>query len=167
MTRDEVCTAVVARVIEREGGIKDVGDGKGVTRFGQTPDWLQQFRLPPPENASQAAANYRAWLRMTRLEEVCDADDALADFVIDFAVHSGHVVAIRRMQRPLGGKPDGIVGPGTVALLKLCDRRQIAKRVLAEEISYQGELITENPQKYAEYAKGWARRNAKKLVEFL
>lgn len=171
----EAQNTLIGRVIQREGGINDVGDGKGVTRWGQTQGWLDQFNLPTPETEADAAENYRAWLRLTKLDAVItDRADAFADFVIDFAVHSGHQVAIRAMQQALS-KPvavDGVIGPKTIAQLEFFqgdrDSRQIfAARVLALEIKYQGNLITQDPAEHARYARSWGKRNAEKLWALL
>ena len=97
--RDEI----IRRILDREGGVADVGDGKGVTRWGQTPGWLSDFDLPTPTNEAEAAENYATWLRVTGLERLLQPRaDALADTVIDLAVHSGHVTAIKSLQKAVG-----------------------------------------------------------------
>ena len=166
--RDEV----IRRILEREGGVADVGDGKGVTRFGQTPAWLEQFDLPIPTNEAEAADNYAAWLAITGLDAVVgDEADVLADFVIDFAVHSGHPPAIAALQIALGHlKVDRVIGPKTRAAVDALDqvhgrRKAVAVSVFAEELRYQGRAITSNPAKHAKQAHGWANRNADKLLQ--
>jgi len=153
--RDEL----IARVIRREGGVADVGDGKGITRWGQTPGWLTQFNLPIPTNQAEAADNYAAWLRQTQLDQVIGpvADD-LADIVIDFAVHAGHGAAVRMLQAAVGVRQDGVVGPVTLAALAAVERQTVARRVLAGRLEQIGGLITDDPAKYARYARGWCRR---------
>lgn len=151
--RDEL----IRRVLEREGGVADVGDGKGVTRWGQTPGWLKQFNLPVPTNPAEAAQNYATWLQVTRLDRLIgDTADDLADIVIDWAVHAGHVTAIRMLQAAVGVSTDGVMGPATEAAVK--DRKAIARRVLAGRMEQVGGLISSQPDKYARYAKGWLRR---------
>ena len=164
-------TAIIDRILEREGGIADVGDGKGITRFGQTPAWLEQFDLPIPTNEAEAADNYAAWLAIVGLDAVIgDEADLLADFVIDFAVHSGHQAAIRALQITLGHlKADGQMGPKTRGAIDALDavawrRTAVALGVFGEEIRFQGRMITTQPEKYARYAHGWANRNAGKLL---
>ena len=83
MTRDQVAATIIDKILQREGGVADVGDGKGVTRFGQTPEWLETFGLEPPQTRADAAVNYHSWLDRTGLIGLCDAPDALADAVID------------------------------------------------------------------------------------
>lgn len=163
MTRDEAAGVVLALVVDAEGGIKDVGDGKGVTRFGQTPAWLQHWGLPTPTTPDQALANYRVWLVRTRLISLCDYPDVLAWAVIDWAVQSGHLVAIRALQRALGVRPDGIIGPETDAAIERCDRRRIAGDVIAANVQFEGRLVEADPKQYSRYAAGWANRNAKQI----
>jgi lysozyme family protein len=162
--------ALIALLLQREGGIADVGDGMGLTRFGQTPAWLEQFNLPIPETSEQAAENYAAWIAITGLDAVIgDSADTLADFVIDFAVHSGHQPAIRALQIVLGHlKVDGVMGPKTRGMIDALSvrvglRTKKAAAVLAEEMRYQGRIITSRPEKHV-YAHGWANRNADKLL---
>lgn len=157
--------AIIAEVIRREGGVADIGDGKGITRWGQTPGWLAQFNLPIPDSQAAAASNYADWLRLTGLDAVIgDEADPAADFVIDFAVHSGHQPAIKLLQHEIGVMADGVMGPKTRAALATVDRRWLAFAVIAGEMKYQGALITNNPAAYARWAKGWANRNAAKLL---
>jgi lysozyme family protein len=170
----EAQDVIIGRVIQREGGVNDVGDGKGVTRWGQTQGWLDQFNLPTPETPEDAAENYRAWLRLTKLDAViADRADAFADFVIDFAVHSGHQTAIRAMQQAIGKVTvDGVIGPKTIAHLQFfnddLESRQIfAVRVMALRIKFQGNIITQDPHQHARFARSWGKRNAEMLWSLL
>lgn len=163
LTRDEAAGVVIARVIEREGGIADVGDGKGVTSFGQTPGWLEQFGLPTPATVADAAANYRTWLVRTRLIGVCDHADSFADGVVDFAVHGGHQLAIRALQKALGVPADGILGPETQDAIDTCDRALMGRKVLASRLRAIGRLITDSPGRNARWAAGWMNRVADQI----
>lgn len=156
--RDEL----IARVMAREGGVADVGDGQGVTRWGQTPRWLSHFNLDIPTNAAEAADNYATWMAATRLDRLlADQVDALADAVVDLAVHSGHVTAIKALQRAVHVDDDGVIGPVTIDAVAIdSDRQAAAATVIAWRMEQQGHLIARRPDKYARYALGWARRNA-------
>lgn len=159
--RDEI----IVRILRREGGVADVGDGKGITRFGQTPGWLAQFNLPIPTNETEAAENYAEWMRLTKLDQLLsDRADTLADAVIDLAVHSGHVVAIRALQGALGVTVDGVIGPQTLKGVRIDeDRRRAAAGVIAWRVIQQGNLIAQHPAKYSRFAHGWARRTAEHI----
>lgn len=160
-TRDEL----IRRVLAREGGVADVGDGKGVTRWGQTPGWLAQFGLPVPATSVDAAANYATWLTVTRLDQLIrPRPDALADVVIDLAVHSGHVTAITALQRAIKVRADGVLGPITLAAVATDeDRAYAAAAVIAWRMEQHGGLIAKAPDQYGRYALGWARRLAEQV----
>lgn len=153
---------LIARVLEREGGVAQVSGESWVTRWGQTPQWLETFRLPTPKDSAEAAANYAAWLRVTRLDRVIgDVADVLADVVIDFAVHSGHVTAIRTLQQAVKVGIDGVIGPKTLEAIRIdSDRRAAAAFIVAARSVLQGGLIADQPQRFARVARGWARRQA-------
>jgi lysozyme family protein len=163
MTRDDNALMLIGRVITREGGVKDVGDGKGITRYGQTDGWLHQYGLAPPKDAAAAAANYRTWLDRSGLIAICDQADSLAYAVIDFAVHSGASVSIEALQEALHVRADGLWGPITEHALRLMPRPALARRVVAERARFWGRLITEKPDRYAQYAHGWLNRLADEI----
>ncbi len=150
---------LVGRVLQREGGVVDVGDGKGITRWGQTPGWLAQFTLPTPGSSTDAAANYLTWIGLIGFHPIVDAGDDLADILLDIAVMSDHHKAIKALQQVLGVTVDGVLGQKTLAALAAADRRKLAYFTIAWDMEYQGSAITLNPQR-ARYAKGWARRMA-------
>jgi lysozyme family protein len=156
MTTEELIRDIVAR----EGGIADVGDGKGITRFGQTPNWLAEFNLPAPETPAQAATNYLIWLKKTRLYDLTgDSGDLLTDLVVDWAVHSDHRTAIKAMQRELGVDDDGQIGPDTIkAWRAIPDRHMLAARLIAARTEFLGRLVKKAPEKNLQFLNGWMNR---------
>lgn len=151
---------LVQRIVVREGGVKDVGDGKGVTRFGQTPDWLAQFQLPAPASPEAAASNYLTWIGVIGFHPLVDAGDDLADILLDVAVMSDHHKAIKALQAAIGITADGLLGPETLAAIARAASREIlAHLVIAWDMEYQGRLITLQPSR-AVWAAGWAARMA-------
>lgn len=167
MTRDEAATFVIEQVLAYEGGVAQVAGESFVTRFGQTPDWLSTFGLPAPRTADEAVANYRTWLVRTGLIGVCDYADAFAVSVVDWAVHSGHVSAIRALQGRLGVTVDGIYGPETQAAVEMADRVVIARRMVAARLRSLGKLIASKPERYGMYASGWSNRIADQIERLL
>lgn len=164
MTRDEAATIILTRVIAREGGIAQVPGEAWITHYGQTPKWLMEFGFTVPKDETDALQNFRTWLVRTRLIEVCDYPDSLADVVIDFAVNAGHSVAIAKLQQALRVKADGLIGPETAAAIMVCDRLAMAGAVLADKVRFRGQIVTGNPAKFARYAHGWANRDADQIV---
>ena len=159
---DTPIEVIIQRILQREGGIANVGDGMGVTRWGQTPAWLEQFNLPVPLTSDDAATNYATWLRVTKLDAVVTVADVLADIVVDIAVMSSAPKAIKALQAVLGVPVDGVLGPQTLAALAAVDRRKAACGVIAWDVEFQGSLITLDPTR-ARFAKGWARRMAEHI----
>lgn len=151
--------ALIERLLDREGGVADVGDGKGVTRYGQTPDWLAQFGLPVPTDRVSAGVNYLKWIDLTGLRPILLPGDDLADIVLDVAVMSDHRKAIKALQAALLVSVDGVVGAKTLAALAKANRAQLARNVIAWDMAYQGRLITLDPS-HAKWAAGWAERMA-------
>lgn len=158
--QESVMRTVIAQILEREGGVADVGDGKGVTRYGQTDQWLKRWRLPIPKSAAEATYNYRSWLEQTNLDALCTEDDSLPDVVIDFAVHASERPAIRALQVALGAKADGVLGPVTMTALAICNRPHVAAAVLAERMRQMGILLADDDPDRRRYAKGWLNRVA-------
>lgn len=158
--QESVIRTVIESVLEREGGVADVGDGKGVTSYGQTAGWLSRWRLPVPTSVDDARMNYRSWLEQTDLDALCTEDDALPDVVIDWAVHAGERVAIASLQRALKVPADGVIGPVTLTALVTCDRAHVAATVLAERLSSTMGLVASHPDKYLVFLRGWANRIA-------
>lgn len=152
---------VIRRVLKAEGGVADVGDGKGVTRWGQTPQWLESFGLPVPETEDDAFLNYATWMTMTGLDVIADLDGSLGSAVVDWAVHSGHQTAIRGLQRALGVAADGVIGTKTrAALIASGNIRRVIVSVHCQRLEFLGRLITDAPDKHARYAAGWMARMA-------
>jgi lysozyme family protein len=148
--------AIVDRVLAREGGIADVGDGQGTTFFGQTSAWLADFGLPVPTTRDQAAANYRRWLALTRLDQVCDRDLELGDTVVDFAVNAGVSRAVRGLQSALGVVTDGVVGPNTLAALATADPFGLRCLVIADRIDLLGDYF--HDPSHATFSRGLHHR---------
>lgn len=150
---------LISKLLDREGGIADVGDGKGVTRFGQTDGWLAQFNLEPPNTREEAAANYEKWLDLIGLTPIIAPGDRLSDIMLDVAVMSGHRQAIMALQSILHVASDGVMGPNTLAALAGTDRRALTKALIAWDMEFEGRIIANNPAR-AKDAAGWAARLA-------
>lgn len=157
-----VVDKVIQWIMREEGGVADVGDGMGITRYGQTLGWLERWGLPAPHSHQDAYINYAHWLEHTHLDTLCDVDDMLPIVVADFAIHAGERPAIKALQEAVGVTPDGTIGPKTLEAIDQADRNAIAHLVLATRIEHGGATIRNNPQR-ALYAKGWAARWARQL----
>lgn len=145
-------------VLAHEGGIADVGDGKGTTYFGQTPEWLRQWQLPTPDTPEAALTNYATWLQRSKLDRLTLQDDRLSTHFVDFAVHSGDSAAIRGLQVAVQVPADGILGPVTLSAIDRQDRDHLARRLFAYRLRLCGKLLARPENR--RFASGWLNRLA-------
>jgi lysozyme family protein len=169
-SRTDVIEAVITEVVGFEVSpgheVEDIGDGAGITRWGQTTAWLEEYGLPIPRTTADARANFKLWMERTRLDVLCDRDDGLPRIAIDFAVNVHAKTAIRAIQRAVGTHADGVLGPHTERAVKAADRGQVAASVLAARLQYYGLIITRHPDRHARWAHGWMNRTAAQLVTY-
>jgi lysozyme family protein len=155
---------VIAKILEDEGGIKDVGDGKGVTRFGQTPAWLTTHGLPIPETPEDAAHNYDVWMQRYRLSDLVERDEYFGWLVTDFAVHSTERQAIRLLQRAIVVPEDGVIGPVTVRRYQSVAGTRVARvKFFGAKLRYYGDLLASTSVDRRRWARGWMDRVADQL----
>ena len=152
---------VIDLILEDEGGIKDVGDGKGLTRFGQTPAWLEHHHLPPPDTREQAQHNYAVWMQRLRLSDLCERDEFAGWIVTDMAVNFGEGVGIKTLQRALLVNDDGIIGPVTLRRFQaVAGTRVFRLKLLAEKGRAYGNLLASQTVDRRQWARGWMNRLA-------
>lgn len=151
--------AVIAKIELEEGGVTTLNDGAGETRWGQTQGWLDQFDLPVPTTAQEAAENWRRWMAITHLDQVCDLEPRLGFIVADFEANAGR--GIRALQDALLVKADGVIGPQTLAALKTADLQDVRCHVVAARARAYGDAL-HNPTN-AQFARGWMTRLAESI----
>ena len=122
----------LAAVLRHEGGLADnPHDPGGVTQFGISMRFLKAVGLDPNRDGAvdrldvlgltpeAAAPIYREYfwnaLRCNILP------DGLDLAVFDSAVNQGQGAAAKMLQRAAGAKPDGQIGPNTIAAIRLKD----------------------------------------------
>lgn len=156
----------IDRILQDEGGIKDVGDGKGVTRFGQTPTWLDDNGFVPPANAADAAVNYAAWMTRFQFDRVSELDRFVGWMLADFAVHSGEREGVKGLQRALGVKDDGVLGPITLQAVRVAaGSHLLARKLLSQRMRYVGKLLGSDKTDRRKWAHGWLNRLADHVEE--
>ena len=154
--------ACLALTLSCEGGYSDHPDDPGgATNFGVTRATLSAFRGHSVGKSavraltkSEAAPIYRRmyW------DAVCgdDLPGGLDAALFDHAVNSGPVAAIRLLQKILGVKVDGRLGPSTVAALRNADRRALIRDFCAARRSFLQRL-----RSFRIFGRGWLARVAK------
>lgn len=158
--RFETC---LAHVLRHEGGYADhPADPGGATNMGITRKTLARWRKVSPwwnlakaevKNLTRAEACriYRAlYWDLCRAGQLPPGIDLC---VFDFAVNSGPGRAIRTLQKALGVKTDGIVGPLTLAAAEAASARVIVEKVCDERLGFLRVLTT-----FAVFGRGWTSR---------
>lgn len=144
-------------LLKHEGGFSDhAADPGGKTRYGITEAVAREvgyrgdMRELPLDLAKRIYKD-RYW-DAVRAEEL---PEAIRYAVFDAAVNSGPRQAIGWLQRAVGAKDDGIIGPQTLALVRDADPEQMVRRMLAQRLRFMAGLPN-----WATFGRGWARRIA-------
>lgn len=144
-------------LLRHEGGFSDhAADPGGKTRFGITEAVAREvgyrgdMRELPLDLAKRIYKD-RYW-DAVRAEEL---PEAIRYAAFDAAVNSGPRQAIHWLQRAVGTRDDGIIGPQTLAAVRAADPEQLVRRMLAQRLRFMTDLPT-----WPTFGRGWARRIA-------
>lgn len=171
MISEPVCDAIIAQIQSDEGGVADVRDGAGLTHYGQTEPWLNEWGLPVPTSPEMAAQNWRRWMAKTGLEQLTGIDQPTAHAVIDWAVMSGPSTPIRALQQAVRAKQDGLLGKDTLTAFAHADARRVAHVVLEQRRSAYLALVIARPFDTPQgpgrlkFLAGWNARITRELAE--
>lgn len=84
-------------------------------------------------------------------------NQSIAELCVQMCWGSGSVTAIRKIQRCLGTKPDGIVGPKTLALLNGPNKAAIHAKLWEMRRIWFYNIVETQPKKKV-FLAGWLRR---------
>lgn len=159
---------VIKDILRREAGFVLHPNDKGkATKFGITQDTLSFFRGRPVtvEDVRELTVDeaYRIYTEMYIKWPGFDKlpDSILKEHLIDFGVHSGPAVAIKKLQTVLGMDTDGVLGPLTINALSTKDPIELNRKLLTERLRMIFRIIKRDP-KQATFGPGWCER----LLEF-
>lgn len=144
------------RLIEREGGyVNNPNDPGGETKYGISKRSYPHVDIPNLTK-EQAKDIYRQdFYLKTRIYLL---PDDLHEVVLDWAVHSGPVIAIKELQRLSGAKAvDGVIGSDTLASLAGWDHERLVELYLGQRLRFMARLIRTEPR-LAQFAVGWVNR---------
>lgn len=92
--------------------------------------------------------------------DVCKADDIndqkIAELIVDWCVNSG-TARIRDVQTIIGVKPDGAVGPVTLAAINGYDPKELYRRLMTARKGWFEKIVLRNPSQRV-FLKGWMNR---------
>lgn len=144
-------------LLKHEGGFSDhAADPGGKTRFGITEAVAREvgyrgdMRELPMDLAKRIYKD-RYW-DAVRAEEL---PEAVRYAVFDAAVNSGPRQAALWLQRAVGVKDDGIIGPKTLAAVRAADPERLLRQMLAQRLRFMAGLPN-----WPAFGRGWARRIA-------
>jgi lysozyme family protein len=153
MNFDQAFTAL----LKHEGGYSNhPADPGGKTRFGITEAVAREagyrgdMRELPLDLAKRIYKD-RYW-DAVRAEEL---PAAIRYAVFDAAVNSGPRQAIRWLQRAVGVRDDGVIGPITLGAVRATDPQALLRRMLAQRLRFMAGLPN-----WPSFSRGWARRIA-------
>ncbi len=165
--------ALVERLIAREGGFVDnPHDRGGATNRGITIPtfitWRKKIRgyVPPTTTMAreairalsrqEAADIYRVmFLERHRLDGI--HVEHLREHVLDAVVLHPARTAIRWLQRAVGVKPDGIVGPVTLSAVNTSDDEELSVAFFKRRMAYIARIVARDPRQ-ARFLRGWTGR---------
>lgn len=144
-------------VLKHEGGYSDhAADPGGKTRFGITEAVAREAGYQGdmrelPQDLAKQIYRQRYW-DAVRADEL---PDAVRYVVFDAAVNSGVRQAVRWLQRAVGAKDDGVIGPQTLWLVHDINPEKLLRLYLAQRLNFMSGLPT-----WPAFGRGWARRIA-------
>jgi lysozyme family protein len=162
-------------LIDREGGFVDhPNDPGGVTNMGITGPtfiaWRQSiggFVPETPEQLREQVKNLtrrearRIYMKMFYQRYGIDRLPMLQvqEVVLDCAVLHGPRRGIRWLQKAVGAKPDGMIGPMTEAAVAHCPRFLTVAKITASRLRFIGWIVRRRPHQ-AVFLGGWLDRAA-------
>ena len=153
--------AALAAVLKHEGRyVNDADDNGGPTNMGITLATFRRFVKPGGTIADlkaltteQAGIVYQRQYWDTVLGSQLPPGVDYATF--DMSVHSGPKLSVRYLQRAVGAKADGVVGPKTLAAAAAKPAAEIINTMLDARLAF-----LKRHEDWRKYAKGWTSRIA-------
>ncbi len=151
--------ACLKLTLQFEGGYSDhPADPGGATNLGITRRTLAAWRGCPVSKSDvrmlkreEAAKIYRSnYWDAVRGDDLPEGIDAA---VFDHAVNSGPRAAARLLQKALGLKADGVIGAGSLALVRVTPRENLLRDLLRRRRGFLQRLRT-----FSIFGRGWTRR---------
>ena len=150
-------TNALALVLEHEGDFSDHKDDRGeATRFGITEAVARRVGYKGDMRELPVELAQRIYLE--RYWKPIRADDlppGIRYAVFDSSVNSGPRQAALWLQRALGVKADGVIGPETLAAAYAQDMNALRLRILAQRLRFMSGLPN-----WPSFSRGWSRRIA-------
>jgi len=147
---------IIARTIGHEGAYNnDADDPGGETKYGiskaQYPN-VDILNLTEDEAYAIYERDYYTAIGLNRI-----GSPRIRWKVFDIGVNIGQRKAVKMLQRSVGVKDDGLLGPMTAHMVSLWEPSRVLENLVEEQKTHYGKVILENP-KMKKYFKGWMKR---------
>lgn len=146
-----------------EKGISNrASDRGGFTVDGVTLATFRQFYGQDKTEADLRNMTRPQWrhIMKTGYWDICKADQIedqkLAELIVDWCVNSG-TARIRNVQSILEVRPDGCVGPVTLAAINGGDTAELYRRIMAARIGWFERIVRNDPRQMVNL-RGWMNR---------
>jgi lysozyme family protein len=153
------------RVMQSEGGyVWDRDDAGGETNHGVTIGAWGAYlgrAIQPGEMKALTLATVKPFYRSMYWDKVKgDELPVGVDYaVFDFAVNAGVTRAAKFLQRAVGAVDDGVIGPGTLALVSKNTPGKLLELFANQKEAFYNTLAERNPTQQ-KFLKGWMNRVA-------
>lgn len=153
--------APLLRSLEK-GIANDPYDRGGFTVDGVTLSTFRRFYGNDKEEADLRNITPPQWrsIMKTGYWDVCKADgindQRTAELIVDWCVNSG-TARIRNVQAILEVRPDGCVGPVTLAAINSADPEQLYGRIMSARVAWYERIVRNDPSQ-RRFLKGWMNR---------
>lgn len=154
MTIDDIILAI----IKREGSTltNDPADHGGRTIYGISENAHPEAWAHGTPSLEQAKAIYmQKYVINSGLNQIEDLD--LLAQLVDFAVNSGPILAIMKLQEILHVDQDGKLGPQTMKSMYIVDLRRINNLLVGSRIKMFGRIVSKDPSQI-KWLNGWINR---------
>lgn len=159
---------LIPHILKWEGGfVDDPDDPGGATNMGITMRTYQLYcrrkGYPSPSVERLKAIDLDTFrdILKSMYWDTCKADDiqsqSVANLIVDWGWNSGTHTAVKRVQRLLGVKTDGVVGPITLAAINSRSPLPLFGQIKTDRMSYIEEICASRPANN-KYKRGWYNR---------
>lgn len=147
---------LVDRLVEREGGwVHHKADPGGETKYGIS---KRSYPHEDIKNLTKERAKeiyLRDFVYANQIDKL--EDEQVAETVLDWIAHSGASVVkakhrVKALQRLVGVKDDGVIGPKTIAAMNAHDPSDLVEKIMLERLFFLLRL-TKHP-----FIVGWVKR---------
>jgi lysozyme family protein len=165
--------AIITRIFLMEGGstyTDNPADAGGPTKYGVTIGALAGWRKKPVTAADvqalteeeAAQITYQKYLVEPGFEQISDAGLRFA--LVDFTFLFGQDDSIPALQRIVGTRPDGVLGPLTAAAANAGEARHLVNELAVERIRLHAARVVEDLKArglfvgQVQFLRGWLNR---------